>query len=151
MCKTCAHGAAFLVMVLAAILGTGRHAAAGQAVPFKGSAAVVITGAVGNHLTTSGTGEATHLGRYARTEDLFLHDDGTFDGTLVITAANRRDQLWVTFTGGFTSATGTTAAGTYTITGGTGRFTGASGEADFSAETADGLHFAIVFDGTISF
>src|SRR4051794_11778384 len=129
MCKTCAHRAAFLVMVLAVILGTALHASAGHAVPFKGRAAVVVTGADGNHLTTSGVGEATHLGRYTRTEDLFLHGDGSFHGTVVFTAANG-DQLFVEFTGGFTSPT--MAAGTYTITGGTGRFSDASGEATFS-------------------
>jgi hypothetical protein len=148
MRTTWKHRAAYLVVVLAASLGTAFHASAGAAVPFKGHAAVVITGVDGNHLSTSGTGQATHLGRFTRTEDAFLHEDGTLDGTLVITAANG-DQLFVEFVGAFTAPT--TAEGTYTISGGTGRFSDASGEAEFAASTADGMHFTIEFEGAISF
>jgi hypothetical protein len=142
--------AACLVMVLTAILGMALQASAGDAVPMKGRAAVVITGPgpEGIGLAASGVGEATHLGRFTRTENVIIHDDGTIDGKIHFTAANG-DRLCVEFVGAFTSPT--TAEGTYTFTGGSGRFSDASGEADFTAETADGLHFSVEFEGTISF
>lgn len=119
-------------------------------VAFRGHADAVITGAVpmddGLHLTVTATGEATHLGRFTRTEMVILPGDGTIDATIVFTDIHG-DQLCVTASGYFTS--GSTIAGTYAITGGTGRFEGASGEASFAGVTSDGAHFAITFEGTI--
>lgn len=152
MCKIWAYRAVALATVFSAIIGIALPVSAGDEVPFKGRAAAVITGAelVGTdlHLTVSATGVATHLGRFTRTENVVLHADGTFDGTLVFTAANG-DQLRADVAAGFTGAT--TIAGTYTFTGGTGRFTDASGEADFVGVASGPGQFAIEFDGTVSF
>jgi hypothetical protein len=119
---------------------------------FRGRADAVVTAAVpapdGLHLTVTATGQATHLGRFTRHETVILRADGTFDATLVFTAANG-DQLCATGRGAFTSPT--TAEGTYTFTGGTGRFRDASGEAAFEGVTSDGIHIALTFEGTIRF
>ena len=135
----------------AGVLGVLVSVPAFGAVPFKGSAGVTVVDAqqVGQDVRLSGvgTGEATQLGRFTRTETLLLHPDGSFEGSLVFTAANG-DELRAGFSGGFTSQT--TAAGTYTFTGGSGRFVGAQGTASFSAATADGAHFAISFDGELA-
>jgi hypothetical protein len=147
-----ARQAACIALALCVALGVGTRVAAGQDVPFKGGVAAVITeavpGAGGLHITLIGSGNATHLGRFTRVENIVLHPDFTLDGEIVFTAANG-DQLFVDVVGGFTSPT--TAAGSYTITGGTGRFDDATGTAAFTGSTTDGLHFSIDFAGTISF
>jgi hypothetical protein len=134
------------------LVGLAFPALADESVPFKGLADVVITSVVpaedGLHITTSGSGLATHLGNYTREESIVLHGDGTIDGSIVFKAADG-DLLYVNASGGFTSAT--TAAGAYTITGGTGRFADASGEATWFGVTSDGAHFALTFEGTIEY
>ena len=120
-----------------------------QARPFRGSAVGMVTGQVPpNELIIEYTGTATHLGRFTREERLFLNPDGSFSGTMVFTAADG-DELWLDFSGAFTSPT--TAEGTYTFTGGTGRFRHATGEAAFEAYTPDGVHVEAVFEGTIRY
>jgi hypothetical protein len=124
---------------------------AGDEVPFKGQGNEVITEAEpaldGLHFTVFTTGQATHLGRFTRHASVVLHADGLVVGTLVWNAANG-DQLFANLVAGFISPTA--AVGTYTFTGGTGRFENASGEADFESVTSDGIHFALMFEGTIS-
>jgi hypothetical protein len=137
------------------LLGLGLSASAAPSVPFKGRADLVITGAEdlppsSRQVTASATGQATHLGRFTRTETLIVNlSDGTFTGTLVFTAANG-DQLKADVGGHFTSPTGDSAAGTYVFTGGTGRFQNASGEAAFEV-TPDGADFNVTFKGAIQY
>src|SRR5262245_15989292 len=136
------------------VLGLGRSATAAPPLPFKGHADVEITGVVDElpirRLTASATGEATHLGRFTRSERLVINlRTGTFTGSLVFTAANG-DLLRADVGGHFTSPTGDTAEGTYRFTGGTGRFHNASGQAAFEV-TPDGMTFDVTFDGTIKY
>jgi len=141
-----------IAAVTIAVLGFSLPASAGDGVPFKGYADAVLTDSevVGTdlHLTAVATGKATHIGSYTRTETLILHEDHTFEATIVITAANG-DELWAGATGAFVSAT--KAVGVATFTGGKGRFTHASGEYDFVAITPDGSHFRITFEGEIRY
>ena len=150
MSKVSIPRAACLAIALAAMIGGAIQASPGPR-PFRGHAAAVITNAVpesdGMHLTVVATGQATHLGNFTRTENLVLLN-GVVTGTIIFTDVHG-DQLEAEVAGAFTSAT--TAVGTYTFTGGTGRFTDATGSAAFVAETADGIHFDIAFDGTVSF
>jgi hypothetical protein len=150
MRKTKTYLAAVTAVIVAAVLGSALPASAGDPVPFKGYADTVLTGVevVGTdlHLTAVATGVATHLGKYTRTETVILHDDGTFEAKIFITAANG-DELWAEATGAFISKT--KAVGVATFTGGTGRFVNASGGYDFVAVTPDGIHFAITFEGAI--
>lgn len=116
-------------------------------VPFKGNGIGQITGGVpGVSLTGVATGNATHLGRYTRTETILLGAGGTFTGDVTFTAANG-DLLTADIAGAFTSLT--TASGTYTFTGGTGRFEGATGTAFFSVELLDAGQFTVAFNGTL--
>src|SRR4051812_15027592 len=100
--------------------------------PFKGQASGAIVAL--DPSTGAGvalyTGQATHLGRFTRTESFALDSLGVIPGTIVFTAANG-DQLHVVLDGQFTSPT--TAEGTYEFNGGTGRFRDAAGTADFRA------------------
>jgi hypothetical protein len=125
---------------------------AGPHVPFKGRAkgaiASVSPDPAGVVLTVLANGNATHLGQFSREEVvLFNPVTGTLAGAVVFTAANG-DQLVGLVAGGFISPS--TATGTYTLTGGTGRFANASGRADFVLSTADGIHFSVEFEGTLS-
>jgi hypothetical protein len=120
--------------------------------PFKGHAEGEVTGvSPSGALIAESTGTATHLGKFTRTESVFV-DGFEISGMVAFTAANG-DQLRACFMGEFTSPT--TAAGTYTFIGGTGRFADASGTASFEvtvASTADGITLlAITFDGTINY
>lgn len=141
-----------LVVVLVVVAGLARPAAADDLLPFRGRAIEVVTSAVpvvdGLLVTTTGTGEATYLGRFTRVATVLIRPDGSFEGSVVFTAANG-DQLFADLVGGLTSPT--TLAGTYTFTGGTGRFGDASGAADFAGVTSDGIHVALTFAGTIDF
>jgi hypothetical protein len=143
---------ASLVVALMVVVGLTCPAAADHPRPFRGWADEVVTSAVlvegGILVTTTGAGEATHLGRFTREATVLIHPDGTFEGTVVFTAANG-DQLGADLEGGPTSLT--TQAGTYTFSGGTGRFSDASGAAGFQAATADGIHIALTFEGTIDY
>jgi hypothetical protein len=137
------------------ILGLCLAASAAPPVPFRGRADLVITGAeelppASRLLTAAATGQATHLGRFTRTETLLVdQSNGTFTGTLVFTAANG-DQLNADVEGHFTSPTGESAEGTYLFTGGTGRFQNASGQAAFEV-TPDEVGFDVTFDGEIQY
>jgi hypothetical protein len=148
--RTC-QAASLVMMMITTSLALALPASAGAQVPFKGQADAVITSAQpapdGTHLTIATTGQATVLGRFTRDESLVVQADGTFEGTLVETAANG-DQLFANVEGAFISPT--TGVGTYTFTGGTGRFKNASGGADFVGVTSDGIHIALTFNGTIS-
>lgn len=153
------HLKSYRQVVLAAaalsILGLEQRASAASPVPFRGRADVVITGVedvppATRKLTASATGQATHLGRFTRTESLTINlAAGTFTGNLVFTAANG-DLLKADFTGNFTSLAGDAAVGTYVFTGGTGRFQNASGQAAFQV-TADGAGFDVTFNGSIQY
>jgi hypothetical protein len=121
----------------------------GTARPFKGHAeGRVVAQIPPNQLVVNYTGRASHLGKFTRTENLFLNPDGTFTGTIVFTAANG-DQLRLNLSGRFVSPT--EAVGTYDFTGGTGRFSDATGHATFRATTPDGIIVEATFEGTISY
>ena len=94
------------------------------------------------------TGQATHLGRFTRTEYFFLDEAGRVFGWMVYTAADG-DQLWLDFDGQFISPT--TAVGAYEFTGGTGRFVDATGTAYFEAVLGDQGHVEVTFDGSIRY
>ena len=137
-----------LAMVLLSIIG---QAATLKAVPMRGNGSGVITGSTpgptGIAITAVGSGEATHLGKFTREEEILLNPQNfTFTGSIVFTSADG-SELYCEFSGGFTGAT--TAVGTYTFTGGTGRFEDASGEAYFSIEQSDPANFTFEFAGTI--
>jgi hypothetical protein len=143
-----------LAAALLTVLGIGLTATAAQPVPFQGRADVSITSVVDTLpirvLTASATGEATHLGRFTRTETLTINLlTGTFTGSLTFTAANG-DQLKADIAGHFTSPTGDSAEGTYAFTGGTGRFQNAQGNAAFVA-ASNGMSFDVTFSGTIQY
>ena len=117
--------------------------------PFTGQAEGVAVFLSPQEAVIDYVGNASHLGKFARREFLFINDDGfTFQGFMVFTAANG-DELWLDFSGMFISATD--AMGSYTFTGGTGRFDGATGEADFFASTPDFVNISVIFDGSISY
>jgi len=143
---------AFAVAALT-VLGVGLPAFAARPVPIQGRADLVITGVEelppdGRQLTASATGQATHLGRFTRTETIVVDLlTGTFAGTLKFTAANG-DRLCADVAGHFTSPD--SAVGTYVFTGGTGRFQNASGSAAFEI-TADEAGFDVTFKGTIQY
>ena len=137
-----------LAMVLLSIIG---QAATLKDVPMRGNGSGVITGSTpgptGIAITAVGSGEATHLGKFTREEEILLNPQNfTFTGSIVFAAADG-SELYCEFTGGFTGPT--TAVGTYTFTGGTGRFEGASGEAYFSIGQSDPANFTFEFAGTI--
>jgi hypothetical protein len=120
--------------------------------PFKGYASGTILAFPDPVAGTPGvveyTGQATHLGRFARTEYFFLDETGRVFGYMVYTAANG-DELTLDFDGQFVSPT--TAVGTYEFTGGTGRFRDASGTADFSAVLGADGRVDVVFDGSVQY
>jgi hypothetical protein len=152
-------GLAFAIaLLLVAVVGGARPAAAGEQVPFEGrlDGDVVVTPLAPPLLEVDvgAEGNASHLGRF--TLDIpHVVDPATRTaaGTYEFTAANG-DKLYAEFTG---TATPTSIPGvlyieeTATITGGTGRFAGATGS--FTAErlydTADGTTTGS-FDGAIS-
>jgi hypothetical protein len=141
------------VVVATLTVGQAQSVFADHPVPFRGWAKVTVTGAEivppnTQKLSGSGTGIATHLGQFTRTETLVLDlTNFTFTGKVVFTAANG-NQLFADFVGGF--STPATAAGVYTFTGGTGRFQNATGTAAFAATAIQG-GFAVTFNGTINY
>jgi hypothetical protein len=138
---------AFAVATLT-VLGVGLPAFAARPVPFQGRADLVITSP--QPLTAFAKGNATHLGRFTRTETIVVNpNDGTFTATLVFTAANG-DRLHAEAAGHFTSPNGDSAEGTYLFTGGTGRFKNASGQAAFEIKP-DQVGFDVTFKGTIQY
>lgn len=121
-------------------------------VPIQGSGRGSVTGvepaADGVAMSASSDGRASQLGSFERTEELLLDPvTGQFTGEAIFTAANG-DTLRALVTGVFVSPN--TAAGTYSFDGGTGRFERASGEATFVVYTNDGVHFKVLFRGSIS-
>ena len=144
-----------LAVAALAVLG-GLPAVAAHPVPFQGRADLVVTGAEFTSSTTlvlsaSATGQATHLGRFTRTETITADlPSGTFTGTVTFTAANG-DQLNADVTGHFTSPTLDSAEGTYTFTSASsGRFKNASGQAAFVVKP-NGTSLGVTFKGTIQY
>ncbi len=145
---------AMLAIVTLNAMGHSPPAAASEPVPFKGRAALVLTGAtpVGDNLqlTAEATGVATHLGLFTRTETVVVNPFGVFvDGLITFTTRNG-DELYAGVAGGFTAMDLSTAAGSYTFLGGTGRFQNASGNAEFSAVATE-TGYDITFDGKIQY
>lgn len=112
-------------------------ALAGDGVPFKARSGGLITNVGFDpaqnivYLHQSGTGQATHLGRFAldaNTEVLLVA--GTTRTSLTLTAANG-DQLFLKGDDGHGTGPAS-AAGTLRVTGGTGRFEGATGSLQFA-------------------
>lgn len=148
ICKTLVPTLAFCALFgLASTMAA--HAQTGPVDrPFKGSASGEITFFEFPDLEILYQGQATHLGDFTQEEEIVLAPDGTFEGTIVFTAANG-DELYADLDGAFTSET--TAAGLYTFTGGTGRFEGATGTATFeSASDAPGQS-STSFEGRIQY
>src|SRR3954454_9175981 len=92
--------------LIALALAVASLTAAAADRPFKGTASGAIvaldpdTGAgVARY-----TGQATHLGRFTRTEYFQLDGAGGISGTMVMTAANG-DRLYLDFDGRFVSET----------------------------------------------
>ena len=143
------------MVVMSGILGPAVPEADSASVPFKGNIAGAITGQDVQSptevvLTTVGSGNATHLGKFTSEEELhFNPQTGSFTGTITFTAANG-DKVVCTLTGQFASETA--AAGEYVITaGGTGRFADASGGASFNVLRTGPTTFQVNFSGDISF
>ena len=142
---------ALLALTLVVTLGTTHSLAGpnGVARPFKGDAQSLATGKQEDGaLILESVGNATHLGRFTKSELLYI-DYPAISGSAVFTAADGA-QFSATYVGGFT--TPTTAEGVYTITGGTGRFAGATGMVSFQA-FAENLNSLITLKlaGTISY
>ncbi|HVF29558.1 MAG TPA: hypothetical protein VNA22_01260 [Pyrinomonadaceae bacterium] len=139
------------ISLVIATTGIGAGSPATKEVPMKGSGSGQITsfnpGPNGVAITAEGAGEATHLGRFTRTEEILLNPaTGALIGSITFVAADG-SELTCEFTGNFTGAA--TAGGTYTWTGGTGRFADASGAAHFSISQSDPANFTFEFTGTI--
>ena len=92
-------------------------------------------------------GFASQIGRFERTEYLYLNPDNTFFGNMVWTD-RRGNELYNDFSGTLTfNPDGTaTATAIYEFTGGTGKFAGASGHAIAHVDT-DFLTVDVVFFG----
>lgn len=122
---------------------------AAQECRFFGTARGAIVGQIPpNGLELVATGRATQLGRFHRTETLYLNPDGSFQGQIVFFAANGAE-LWANVSGQFVSPTD--AVGQYQFTGGTGRFRNASGNAVFQAHTPDGVNMSVQFHGRLRY
>ena len=139
-----------LAALALAVAGFAAQAATAADRPFKGSASGAIVALDPN--THAGiawyTGQATHLGRFTRTEYFQLDGAGGISGTMAFTAANG-DELYLDFTGQFLSPT--TVLGAYQFAGGTGRFRDAAGAADFTAVLGAEGRVEVIFDGTIRY
>jgi hypothetical protein len=135
------------ILALFAVMAQGYSSGTPLTGRGKGAILALNPGPTGIEIVATGSGEATHLGRYTRTERLTLNPSaGTIAGTIVFTSANG-DELWCDVSGGFTGPN--TLSGTYTFTGGTGRFANADGEADFNVTQSDPINFTVSFQGTI--
>lgn len=124
--------------------------AAQKEVPMKGSGHGQVTGMGPGptpgtvSLTATGSGEATHLGRFTREESITLDPaTGAVSGSITFTAADG-SELYCDFSGNLAAG-----GGTYTWTGGTGRFADASGSAGFTVAQSDPVNFSFAFAGTI--
>lgn len=142
------------LVLMSGILGAAAPEADSASVPFNGNIVAAITGQDVQGptevvVTTAGSGNAAHIGRFTSAEELHLNPQtGSFTGTITFTAANG-DELACTLTGQFGPANA--AAGEYVITGGTGRFADASGGASFSVSMTGATTFRVNFTGDISF
>jgi hypothetical protein len=120
------------VVAAAIALGTAATSTAGSTVPLKAKDAgsgSPLGPPVGSVIQTAdtGTGEATHLGRYSLTagETIDLATGAVTNGHFTLTAANG-DTVSGTYSGqALPGLTGYVVSGP--ITGGTGRFAGATG------------------------
>jgi hypothetical protein len=120
-----------------------------QVRPFSGAASGSVAGQIPpNGLEVHAAGQATHLGKFTRVEQIYVDGTGAITGQVRFVAANG-DALCATITGQFISQT--TAVGEYQFVGGTGRFSSATGQASFQAVTPDGQKVDIQFAGKISY
>jgi hypothetical protein len=130
--------------------------AAAEQLPFHGSLDAAETDTLSFHFLTvrlSGTGQATHLGRFTATFNVQVDvRTSTSRGTVSLIAANG-DSVFGTLSGNAT-VVGTTASIVETVimTGGTGRFIDATGSfiLERVLDQATGLSSGS-FDGTISY
>jgi hypothetical protein len=138
------------VLVVLAALTLPVYAMAGAQVPFKGSDVGTFTLTAGGvcwegwfQVDITGSGNATHLGRYTYVaRECFNPLSGAFGGTFTLTAANG-DEVRGTYDGQVSGTLDPDVAAYHEsadITGGTGRFAGASGtlEIDGLANLATG-------------
>jgi hypothetical protein len=102
MLKTHSWRTVSLVMALTAIMGLALPALGDDGRPFRGHADETIIDAEpvadGFLVTATGSGQATHLGRFTRLGRVVVHADGSAEGTVVFTAANG-DQLFMEIEG----------------------------------------------------
>ena len=101
-----------------------------------------------------GSGEATHLGRYAEAGTAQFSPTAVpgvlrVDARVVLTAANG-DQLYETITGRLDLLTGAITA-TVTYVGGTGRFADAGGSATLSGQMLPDGTITVSVEGTIDY
>ena len=143
------------LLAAATAVAAAVPAGAGGNVPFKAadSGSATVVGMVGSVIQTSdsGSGVATHLGRYTlvASEDVDLASGAVTNGSFTLTGANG-DTVSGTYSGqALAGLTGYVVSGP--ITGGTGRFAGASGFLIWHG-TLDpaALTFSDVITGTIS-
>lgn len=148
---------AFAIAAFAGVIAL--PAVAGRdTVPFKGSASGQAAQSAANvsTATLTGTGEASHLGRYTIAGTLTV-DYSTLQATgqTTFTAANG-DTLTANITGTAVKASSSATdhaykvSGTLTVTGGTGRFAGRTGTATFRGLSPQGGQFTITFDGALN-
>jgi hypothetical protein len=144
-----------------AILALATGSAAGsEQIPFRGvwSGYTVSAVPVDENVvlvTSRGTGQSTHLGRFTMESPHFTYlDTLEVEGEQIFTGANG-DTITARISGQFVE----TSAGTLeailsgVITGGTGRFLGASGSYDFvitAIPAAFGFESTAIFAGTIA-
>lgn len=108
--------------------GASTEATGGSELPFRGTLTATET-ATGALRRLTGTGEATHLGRFTLLSEFTVIPPpvSTASGTATWTAADG-DEIFTTLAGQAVITFPIAAIGeTHTITGGTGRFAGASG------------------------
>ena len=127
-------------MIVALLLGVGlvgttlAAASARKPLPFKGSIEALETYQINGPtmlVTATGSGEATHLGRYTVTYEVQVDlPTGTGTGLSAQYVAANGDQLFAEGSGQATPTDNPSVfvvVETYTITGGTGRLEGATG------------------------
>ena len=147
-----------IVAVPLAILLVGTTLAAAASarspLPFKGSIEALETCQVNGptmSVTASGSGEATHLGRYTVTYEVQVDlPTGTGSGLSAHYVAANGDSLFAEGSGQATPTDDPSifnVVETYTITGGTGRFEGATGS--FTEERQVNIETGVTA-GTIS-
>ena len=146
-----------IVALLLAILLMGTTLAAASArkpLPLKGSIEAVETYQVNGptmFVTATGTGEATHLGRYTVSYEVEVDlPTGTGTGLSAQYVAANGDTLFAEGSGQATPTDDPTVfvvVETFTITGGTGRFDGATG--NFTEERRVNIVTGVT-SGTIS-